>query len=52
MNGTAFGGINLAQIKAGADVYDLVYYPSETPLLATAKKLGIPCAIGIGMLAA
>ncbi|MBM3660610.1 MAG: shikimate dehydrogenase [Actinobacteria bacterium] len=31
-------------------VYDTVYHPSPTPLLAAAAARGIPCADGIGML--
>lgn len=32
--------------------YDLVYAPRPTPLLAEADRLGLPCAGGLGMLAA
>ncbi len=39
---------NLHQPKAA---YDLVYTPRETVWLKEAKKLGIPCANGLGMLA-
>jgi shikimate dehydrogenase len=52
MNGTAFDGINFAAMSTGAVVYDMVYSPAETPLLSAAKRLGISCANGIGMLAA
>jgi shikimate dehydrogenase len=52
MNGTAFDGINFAAICSGAVVYDMVYSPPVTPLLAAAAKIGIKCANGIGMLAA
>lgn len=36
--------------KEPAAAYDLVYSPKETPWLKEAKKLGIPCANGLGML--
>lgn len=36
--------------KEPAAAYDLVYAPKETPWLKSAKKLGIPCANGLGML--
>ncbi len=52
MNGSAFAGINLAGMCHGAVIYDMVYSPPETPLLAAAASIGIPCANGIGMLAA
>jgi shikimate dehydrogenase len=31
-------------------VYDTVYHPSPTPLVAAATRLGVPCAGGLGML--
>lgn len=31
-------------------VYDTVYHPSPTPLLAAAQARGVPCADGLGML--
>jgi shikimate dehydrogenase len=31
-------------------VYDTVYHPSPTPLLAAVADRGIPCAGGLGML--
>ena len=37
-------------LKKPAAAYDLVYTPKETPWLREAKKLGIPCANGLGML--
>ena len=52
MNGTSFDGIDLSLMKTGAVVYDMVYSPAETPLLASARSMGIPCANGTGMLAA
>jgi len=38
------------EIKPPIAAYDLVYTPQETPWLREAKKLGIPCANGLGML--
>lgn len=52
MNGSAFTGINLAAMSSGSAVYDMVYSPPETPLLAEAAKIGITRANGLGMLAA
>jgi shikimate dehydrogenase len=31
-------------------VYDMIYNPPRTPLLAQARELGLPCANGLGML--
>lgn len=31
-------------------VMDIVYHPPETPLLTQARKAGLPCANGVGML--
>jgi len=39
---TAFGRV--------AGVYDTIYNPPQTRLLAQARQLGIPCANGLGML--
>jgi shikimate dehydrogenase len=33
-------------------IYDMVYVPAETPLLAEARERGLACANGLGMLAA
>lgn len=41
-----------AVLAAGAAVYDMIYAPAETPLLAAARVRGLRCANGIGMLAA
>ena len=38
------------EIKTPAAAYDLVYTPQETPWLHEARKIGIPCANGLGML--
>jgi shikimate dehydrogenase len=37
-------------LDAGAAVYDLVYAPLETPLLAAAKARGLVAVDGLGML--
>jgi shikimate dehydrogenase len=42
--------IDLAALKRGAAVYDLVYAPLETPLLALARARGHPAVDGLGML--
>lgn len=42
--------IDLAALKQGAIVYDLVYAPLETPLLAQARARGHPAVDGLGML--
>ncbi len=43
---------DLRQLKQPVSVYDLVYSPIETPFLKLAKTLQMPCANGLGMLAA
>lgn len=48
----SFPGLSLAQLKKGCAVYDMVYAPPLTPLLAQAKGCGVPGANGIGMLVA
>lgn len=52
MGGTSFASLDLAPMKPSAKVYDMVYSPPETALLASAKGRGLACANGIGMLAA
>lgn len=42
--------LDWALIKEPAAAYDLVYSPAETPWLHGAKKAGIPCTNGLGML--
>ncbi len=42
--------IDLASLRSGAVVADLVYAPLETPLLQAAQALGHPTADGLGML--
>lgn len=43
-------GIDLGTLKKGAVVYDIVYVPLETALLAQAKKRGHRTVDGLGML--
>ncbi len=52
MNGSSFEGLDLSPIASHALVYDMVYSPPETPLLAAAKRNGSAHANGLGMLAA
>jgi shikimate dehydrogenase len=49
MNGTNFE-YDFLESCAKCLVYDMVYTPAETPLLAAARKLGLRCANGAGML--
>jgi shikimate dehydrogenase len=42
--------IDLACLKTGAAVYDIIYVPLETPLLASARARGHPVVDGLGML--
>ncbi len=51
MNGTRFEDLPLAELRSGGRVYDMVYAPAETPLLAAARERGLTCANGLGMLA-
>jgi shikimate dehydrogenase len=57
VNATALGMVGKAELtldvsrlKPGAIVYDIVYVPLETPLLAWAKAAGHPTVDGLGML--
>ncbi|RQW85344.1 MAG: shikimate dehydrogenase [Geobacter sp.] len=52
MNGTSFECLPLSELRSTGKVYDMVYVPAETPLLATAKARGLAAANGLGMLAA
>lgn len=52
MAGDAFPGLHLSGLKPGLVVYDMVYAPPVTPLLAQARACGIAAANGIGMLVA
>jgi shikimate dehydrogenase len=42
--------VDLANLPGIAAVYDMIYNPPVTQLLAQAKALGLPCANGLGML--
>ncbi|HEX2101029.1 MAG TPA: shikimate dehydrogenase, partial [Candidatus Synoicihabitans sp.] len=42
--------LDLATIPAPAGVYDMIYNPARTALLATAIARGIPAANGLSML--
>lgn len=42
--------IDLAALPAPRAVYDMIYNPAETPLLAAARARGIPAANGLSML--
>lgn len=42
--------IDLAALARPAGVYDMIYNPPETPLLAQARALGLPAANGLAML--
>lgn len=51
MNGTEFADLPLSEMGPHGAVYDMVYVPAETPLLAAARERGLACANGTGMLA-
>lgn len=51
MSGTAFAGLDLTAMHQSAAVYDMVYAPPCTPLLEEARRHGLCCANGLGMLA-
>jgi len=42
--------VDLAALPRPAGVYDMIYNPPETPLLAQARALGVPAANGLSML--
>lgn len=42
--------INLSNVSKPAGVYDMIYNPAETPLLAEARRLKLPAANGLSML--
>jgi shikimate dehydrogenase len=42
--------VDLGRLRRPAGVYDMIYNPPETGLLAQARALGIPAANGLGML--
>jgi shikimate dehydrogenase len=41
---------DVASLPEGSFVFDTVYHPAETPLLAAARARGLGCANGLGML--
>lgn len=43
---------DIEMIGSDCAVYDMIYVPSETPLLSSARRRGLRCANGLGMLAA
>jgi shikimate dehydrogenase len=52
MKGDSVPYLDLAAMRRGCVVYDMVYAPPVTPLLAEARRLGLPAANGLGMLIA
>lgn len=50
MKGAAAAEIDLSGLAPAAIVSDIVYVPLETPLLATARRLGLRTVDGLGML--
>jgi shikimate dehydrogenase len=50
MSGQPALDLNIAALSAGAVVFDCVYAPLETPLLASAKARGLIAVDGLGML--
>jgi len=52
LKGEAFDEFPWDSLAAGAAIYDMVYAPETTPLLATARSRGYRTADGLGMLAA
>jgi shikimate dehydrogenase len=51
MDGTKFDSLSLSEMQPEGAVYDMVYVPAETPLLAAARERGLAFANGTGMLA-
>jgi shikimate dehydrogenase len=51
MDGTMLADFSLSEMRPDGAVYDMVYVPAETPLLAAARERGLACANGAGMLA-
>ena len=50
LKGEAIPALDLGHTHAGAVVYDLIYNPPETPLIADARQRGMAAANGLGML--
>lgn len=48
MAGDAVPGLELSLLDSGCAVYDMVYAPPVTPLLARARELGLAAANGLG----
>jgi shikimate dehydrogenase len=46
----SLGPVPLASLGVKEAVVDIVYHPAQTALLADARRLGLACANGIGML--
>lgn len=52
MNNEHIPNVSMECMSVSAKVYDMVYSPSITPLLADASLAGLTCCNGLGMLAA
>lgn len=52
LHGEEVNFLPLENIKCSALIFDMIYSPSETPLIKSARSLGLLCADGLGMLAA
>ncbi|MFK5927031.1 MAG: shikimate dehydrogenase [Desulfuromusa sp.] len=52
LKGEKLNFLPLEHIKGSALIYDMIYSLSETPLIRSARSVGILCANGLGMLAA
>lgn len=50
MHGEVVADLNVALLPAASLVYDMVYAPMETPLIAAARNRGLACQDGLGML--
>jgi shikimate dehydrogenase len=50
LKGERFEGLDLSALPTDAGVYDLIYNPARTPLLAEAEARGLAVANGLGML--
>ncbi|MEE4252677.1 MAG: shikimate dehydrogenase [Desulfuromusa sp.] len=52
LHGEDVNFLPLENIKCSALIFDMIYSPTETPLIKSARSLGLLCADGLGMLAA
>lgn len=52
LHGEKLSFLPLERIKGSALIFDMIYSPSETPLICSARSAGLLCADGRGMLAA